>query len=69
MSGVTRAIVGMSATPLDLAESPWIAGKCWPSAAGFLANQASTVANVHTSKARARHMSQPINALISLTQG
>ena len=43
MSGVTRAIVGMSAMPLDLADSPWIAGKCWPSAAGFLRNQASTL--------------------------
>ena len=41
MSGVTRAIVGMFAMPLDLADSPWIAGKCWPSAAGFLRNQAS----------------------------
>ena len=41
MSGVTRAIVGMSAMPLDLADSPWIAKKCWPSAAGFLRNQAS----------------------------
>ena len=32
----------MSEMPLDLADSPWIAGKCWPSAAGFLRNQASS---------------------------
>ena len=42
MSAMTKAIGAMSAMPLDLADSPWIAQKCCTKLGTFSANQAST---------------------------